>query len=456
MSDVFSNPDMSADSFCAELQTCVSAADIANTRLLKAVRLQQEIVLLKGAAPIESRSNGHFYEEIAIVAEGEAPSLAEHPGTAQLLLDAAQAMYALPLLEGTVSDSLYLMFSDIARYTCLAGLKVPASALRSEAPSADLLDACMECTALYAEPVDLVIKSHGDDKLWPGVALLEIACEILDMFVTLGGRSVGVAPLLTLTTETTVSRVSDLSDLKHVLHMFEAAGKVGRLLAWMKCKFFRAGAAKMANKGKIHADLEQALRLLGGCLAKAAALDAGGAPPGGSLVEIVPWTFPVDKFAHWVSSAQVAYRGLCAEVMAAVVKDLQDCAAVVLKSVPTYELYFSPTLKMDGAAKLLLQWPSKKALGAGCCALEAAMIAASTSFTTWGMEGALNTDSRFAEQMAQVEAIYTQAKSAVMTIAGVSCAVKTPKELRRAQRDTIVKQREFLPKTLLQHLLKMQ
>ena len=179
-------------------------------------------------------------------------------------------------------------------------------------------------------------------------------------------------------------------------------------------------------------------------------------PPGGSLVEIVPWTFPVDKFAHWVSSAQVAYRGLCADVMAAVVKDLQDCAAVVLKSVPTYELYFSPTLKMDGAAKLLLQWPSKKALGAGCCALEAAMIAASRSFTTWGMEGALNTDSRFAEQMAQVEAIYTQAKSAVMTIAGVSCAVKTPKEHRRAQRDTIVKQREFLPKTLLQHLLKMQ
>ena len=84
------------------------------------------------------------------------------------------------------------------------------------------------------------------------------------------------------------------------------------------------------------------------------------------------------------------------------------------------------------------------------------MIAASSSFTTWGMEGALNTDPRFAEQMAQVEAIYTQAKSALMTIAGVSCAVKTPKEHRRAQRDTIVKQREFLPKTLLQYLLKMQ
>ena len=88
--------------------------------------------------------------------------------------------------------------------------------------------------------------------------------------------------------------------------------------------------------------------------------------------------------------------------------------------------------------------------------MEAAMIAASSSFATWGMEGSLNTDPRFAEQMAQVEAIYTQAKSALMTIAGVFCAVKAPKDKRRAQRDTIVKQKEFLPKTLLQYLLKMQ
>ena len=88
--------------------------------------------------------------------------------------------------------------------------------------------------------------------------------------------------------------------------------------------------------------------------------------------------------------------------------------------------------------------------------MEAAMIAASSSFTTWGMEGSLNTDPRFAEQMFQVEAIYTQAKSALMTIAAVFCAVKTPKEQRKAQRDTIVKQKEFLPKTLLQYLLKMQ
>ena len=314
----------------------------------------------------------------------------------------------------------------------------------------------MECSALYAEPADLVIKSQGDHQLWPGVALVEVACDILDMYVALGGRSVGVAPLLTFTTETTVLRVSDPSALKHVLRMFEAAGQVGRLLAWMKCNFVRARATNLVSKGQIHADLQQALQMLKDCLAKAAALDAGEAPPGGPLAFIVPWTFPVGKFAHWVSSAQVAHRQLCADVMAAVVKDLQDCAAGLLKVVPTYDIFFSPTLKLDGAAKLLLQWPSKKALGAGCCALEAAMIAASSSFTTWGMEGSLNTDPRFAEQMAQVEAIYTQAKSALMTIAGVFCAVKAPKDQRRAQRDTIVKQKVFLPKTLLQYLLKMQ
>ena len=53
MSEVLSNTDMSAGSFYAEIQASASAADIANTRLSKAVKLQQEIVLLKGAAPIQ-------------------------------------------------------------------------------------------------------------------------------------------------------------------------------------------------------------------------------------------------------------------------------------------------------------------------------------------------------------------------------------------------------------------
>ena len=456
MSEVLSNPDMSAGSFYAEIQASASAADIANTRLSKAVKLQQEIVLLKGAAPIQFRGCGCFYE-IAVSAEGgEAPALAEHPGIAQSLLDAAQTMHALVLVEATVADSLYLMFTDIARLTGLAGLKVPASALQGGAPSKDLLEACMECTALYAEPIDLVIKNDCDDDLWPGVTLVKIACEIVDMFAALGGRSVGVAPLLTLTTQTTVSTVSDHIFLKHVLHIFEAAGKVGCMLAWLNRKCFAAGAAKIVQKGKINADVEQVLALLQHQISEALNLSEGEAPAGGSSVEIVPWTFPVDKFAHWVSSAQVAYRRLCADVMAAVVKDLQSCAVELQGVVPSYESYFSPTLKLEAAAKLLVQWPSKKALGAGCIALESAIKDASKAFTTWGMEGTLSSDPQFADQMDEVEATYRKAKSALMAIAGVNCIVNTPKEKRRALRDMVVKQHEFLPQTLLQHLRRIQ
>ena len=463
MSDVLSSPDMSAASFYAELQACASAADMANTRLSKAVMLQHEVVQLKGAAPIQFRGAGSFYENTTDVEDGEAPALAEHPGNAQLLLNATQTLQCIVELERAVGDSLYLMFEDIAKYTCLSGLKVPSSVLlqgpEGVAPTADMLEACMVCTTHYAEPIDRLIQSR-DDRLWPGVTLVEVACEILDMFDTLGGRSVGVSPLLTLTTQTTVTRMSDHSALKHVLHLFEAAGKIGRLLAWLKRKLFPAAdsakIAEIVTSSKDHADIEQALHMLQACISNAATLTAGEAPTGGSSVEIMPWKIPVDKLAQWVSSAQSVYHRLCADVMTVLVGNLLQSALALGKLVPSYDHYFNPTLKLDSAAKFLLRWPSKKALGAGCCALETDMANASESFTTFGTSCTLTTDPRFAEQMAEVEATYVKSKSALMVIAGLNCCVNVAKEKRTAVRDGIVQQHKFLPQSLLRHLVRLQ
>ena len=68
----------------------------------------------------------------------------------------------------------------------------------------------------------------------------------------------------------------------------------------------------------------------------------------------------------------------------------------------------------------------------------------------------MSSDPQFADQMDEVEATYRKAKSALMAIAGVNCIVNTPKEKRRALRDMVVKQHEFLPQTLLQHLRRIQ
>ena len=171
----------------------------------------------------------------------------------------------------------------------------------------------------------------------------------------------------------------------------------------------------------------------------------------------MPWIFPVHKFAHWVSSVQVAHRRACADVLAVVVVQLRNNSLQLLQFVPTYDLYFDSTKpNLVAAEKLLAHWPAKKALGAGCIALESAMSNASKAHTTWCMDGTLSTDPRFAEQLVEVEAIYQKAKHALVTIAGVNCAVNLKGIARLQMRDSLLHRADFMPKTFLQCLQRLQ
>ena len=96
----------------------------------------------------------------------------------------------------------------------------------------------MTCTATNAKPVEAVFKSDGDETVWPGGSLVKIACDILNMLAS-RGRSVGVTPMCTVTSAGAMTTVRDLSALQHVLTIFEVAGKIGCLLAWIKFNFFQ-------------------------------------------------------------------------------------------------------------------------------------------------------------------------------------------------------------------------
>ena len=66
--------------------------------------------------------------------------------------------------------------------------------------------------------------------------------------------------------------------------------------------------------------------------------------------------------------------------MATTVKELVASSLEVIKVVPAYDHLMTGTkLNLPLASKHLVGWPSKKALGSGCIALETAMKGASKS-----------------------------------------------------------------------------
>ena len=181
----------------------------------------------------------------------------------------------------------------------------------------------------------------------------------------------GVAPLCTVTAVGEEAMVDDLSASGHVLNMFEVVGKIGRLIAWVKFYFCPArSTTSVAKDAVINASLAKALTAAGECVQEAKRMAAGATPTAVSSLDGLPWTFPIVQFEHCVNCAHTAHQKVCSDVITAAVSQLLDSSEALLKKVPPYQPHVAkPNVNLQQVANLLLTWPGKEALGAGCIAL---------------------------------------------------------------------------------------
>ena len=113
---------------------------------------------------------------------------------------------------------------------------------------------------------------------------------------------------------------------------------------------------------------------------------------------------------------------MCGKVMVSAVGQLLNESMSLIKVVPSYDhLMNGSKLNASLAAKHLVGWPSKKAFGVGCIAIEKAIKDASKAHTSWRFDGSLKDDSSYAEAINQVNDNYLTSKKALATIVGVSC-----------------------------------
>ena len=384
MSDVFRLCDTTAASVYEEVKRCTTATDIAKTRLSKSVQLQQDVLLLKNVVIIDACFDGcHYWAGPG--ADGDStPTWRACPCNMQRLLAAVPGWYALAELQDQVVGALSLAFEDITTSISLAALRIQPSAGQGDVPSPLLLEACMDCKAGHAKAVDVVLQRAWGDDAWPGDALVDLACAILQMLAQ-HTWTVGVAPMCSGGAgETTVE---NLPALEEALRLFQLVGKIGRLLAWLKINFFPVRSAPVAKEGVINANLSTVLKMTGNYLKDAGRMAEDGPSLAVSSLEAIPWLFPVGQFALWVASAQTAHRQVSCDVMAAAVEQLHASSLSLHEMVPPFEALFADGKQVDLklAARTLVDWPRKSALGKGCSALEKAITAASISHFECGV-----------------------------------------------------------------------
>ena len=251
--------------------------------------------------------------------------------------------------------------------------------------------------------------------------------------------------------------VQDLPALEEVVRLFQLAGKIGRLFAWVKINFFPVRSAPLAKEGVINANLATVLKMAGNYLKEADRISEGGPSLAVSSLLAIPWLFPVGEFALWVTSAQTAHRQVSCDVMAAAVEQLHDSSLSLHEMVPPFESLFADgKVDLKLAANILVDWPRKSALGKGCSALEKAITAASISHYEWGLEGTLRDNAAYASQMTQIAATHSRARQALITTAGVNCLARLKGAERLGQRDKLLPHKEGMPKALHQLLEKLK
>ena len=277
MSEVLSHPDLSHTALFNEVKKGTSGFDLDNSRLTKAVKMQAEVDVLKGVSPLPMQFLGGCYFEDVGGGDEDLVHMEVWPETMQEVFQKLPEMIIHDMLDSVVTDCLGDVFAEFGATACLDSLKVPGDALPGASPVEHYLESCVQCTAAIAKPADMWLKSQSDETGWPSYSPMELAEAILVMFVA-RRKTACVSPLCVHAGAPPVCEdVHDLEALKYALRMFEAVGKIGRLLAWVRAHFKHPGAPPAVHNHSMSAQLEKALTTTKKYLDDAFAMVDGGA-----------------------------------------------------------------------------------------------------------------------------------------------------------------------------------
>ena len=302
------------------------------------------------------------------------------------------------------------------------------------------------------------LKCDRDEAVWSSSGPMTLACEILRMLGS-RGKAAGVAPLCTESSDDASNPcVTDLSALEGLLKMFEVVGKIGCLFAWLKTHCVGKGAAPCVHNAHIHPSVEAALTAVANYLQDAEGLVSRGVSAAAADLRCCAWIFPIDSLEHWVTCAQAVKQAMCRKIMGVAVGQIASSALALMQVVPAYEhLLVGPKLNLPSIAKHLVHWPSKKALGTGCIALESAIKSASMVNEMWEFRSVLTDDEEFGEKMLQSTLNYDVAKKALIATAAVNCLTNMSGIEKLTKRDSLVtKQASLLPESLLKALQQLK
>ena len=148
---------------------------------------------------------------------------------------------------------------------------------------------------------------------------------------------------------------------------------------------------------------------------------------------------------------------MAGRVMDAAVAEMLASSTELLRVVPSYDhLFMGPKLTLPLCTKHLVGWPSKKALGTGCLALDQAMKKGASLYIMWGLGGVLEHEAPYKGDMEAVVKNYISAQKGLATIAGVNCLVNLTGQEKIDKKTKLLRQVELLPKLLAEHLNKIR
>ena len=113
-------------------------------------------------------------------------------------------------------------------------------------------------------------------------------------------------------------------------------------------------------------------------------------------------------------------------------------------------------LSLQAAAKLFCDMTKQEKLGSGCVALGEALKEASKAHTKWGLDGTLRDAASYADKVCEIEQSYLTARKGLAVISAVKCFVALKGPTGMEKRDSLLKQKELLPRPLWQLLEKVR
>ena len=458
MSSVLSQESLEPSEFYGEVQRCSSPEDMARTRLSKAVRLQAEVEALSTRELRMESLNAESYEFTQDFGNGATPYLVS-ASLAQKVLQGIPTMVILPKLEEVVMRCLQFAFDEVVKGSRIGAMNAHAEPLSSSGvPPEKLLQSCVKCNESTAKPAAAWVKGSGGEDNWPSTAPTRLACDILQMLrLRKKAVPVCVSPLLSsdAASDGGAATVEDLEALEQVLKLFGVIGKIGCLLAWVRLTFFRVPRPEQfASEGHINPGLDKAL-IAAKTHQEKAQLMVGGATAAVAELRCFAWAFPLHRIGDWVACTEAAHAAVCSHAMGTTVEQLLCKSLEVAKLVPNYDYMFNGrSLDLELCNRYLVRWPSKKALGQGCYALEQAIAAASKARELWGFSAPVEEHADYGKSFSNAENNYLTAKKAIATIAGCNCLANMRGKEQTSMRDSLKAKEQYkhMPALLVKQL----